>query len=129
MSIHALQYMYILLYTHLFIILPDSPKVMHVQLRLHVLPAVVGYEWNLKRMVAHKVESLFNLGHGGGSLGVVGSPRSTSAWGSGLLREAQWLHKLYVCAQCVIYVQCTCTCTLNTQHTYTYVNTHAHTYT
>ena len=35
-------------YTHLLITLPDGPKVMYVQLRLHILPAVVGYEWNLK---------------------------------------------------------------------------------
>ena len=59
-----MYYMYMYMYMHLLIALPYGPQVMDVQLRLHVLLAVVGDERYLKRVIAHEVESLLDLGDG-----------------------------------------------------------------
>ena len=50
---------------HLFIPVEDLPKVMDVQLRLHVLLTIVGDIGDLKEVIPHQVQCLLDLGDRG----------------------------------------------------------------
>ena len=62
--------------THLFVPMKDLPKVMDVQLWLHILFTIVGNVGDLKEMVPHQVQCLLDLGDCG-LLGLVAMGTST----------------------------------------------------